>query len=259
MPEYHDQLILKRRPKEIRDWAHWEESLSFVTLIGSEHVIPEHVSMQQVPDSLRTSILKPFALEKIRRVNDRIGLDPDDMDRDRKKFARLKTSDREICNHQTASPPPRRRDFLGLWKEEAHRQAGGRHQGPPFIRWDMPVLKGKKRGPKRDREQEDRLPGVSASRARTLTPSPERGRQSQCSSKRGCHRSGYGGAGGKEAERGQQSGDSASVGEPETASGKPEVPRDRPRGKGNVPTSLSFELVTLSKHLKTFSKHLKTG
>ena len=133
-------------------------------LIGVEHVKPDHEILQVAPGVVRPSILKPFQGDRIRRANERLGRDPDDMDHRRKRFSRFNTRDRDVCNNQTASPPPGRRDLLGLWKEEAHRQAGGRHQGPPFIRWDLPVVRNKVKGLKRGRDSEEKLPEIHKGR-----------------------------------------------------------------------------------------------
>ena len=173
VPEEHEQLLLRSRQEEIKDWSHWEESLSFLTLLGGEHVHPEHEVIQRPPDSDKESILKTFDEGKIRRANERLGRDPDDMDHGRKRFSRLDLRDKEICNNQTASPPPRKRDVLGLWEEEARRQAGGRQQGPPFLRWEVPILRKKQKGAKRDRDLEERLPGSKRETRDRSTNSPE--------------------------------------------------------------------------------------
>ena len=99
-------------------------------------------------------ILKDWDVLKIRRANERLEIDPDDLDLTRQRFAGLRVKDEGKPTTRTMSPPPAPNvDVHGLWKEERNRQAGGRHQGPPRLRWNPPICKEALN--KRYREQED--------------------------------------------------------------------------------------------------------
>ena len=136
-----ERAVMTRKREVITDWLTWEESLSCITLLGPEHQKPMRGESITLPDRPAAGILRQFDPEKLRRANERLGLDPDDLDYARERFAGLKVTEgkkREVG--RTPSPPPQPNfDVHGLWAEERHKQNGGRHRGPPRLRWNPPV------------------------------------------------------------------------------------------------------------------------
>ena len=135
--------MLIRKKEVIMDWLTWEESVSCITLLGPEHQKPVRGESFTLPEMPKTGILRQFDPEKLRRANDRLGLDPDNLDYARERFAGLRVTEGEKKDvGRMPSPPPQPNcDVHGLWAEERHRQNGGRHRGPPRLRWNPPIRK----------------------------------------------------------------------------------------------------------------------
>ena len=92
----------------------------------------------------------------ILRANDRLGMDPDDLDYAKERFEDLNLTGEATGKNRTPSPPPPLNvDVHGLWDEEKHRQAGGRHRGPPRLKWNPPIRR--EALPKRSRDQGSRV------------------------------------------------------------------------------------------------------
>ena len=147
---------LRRHKESVEDTITWEESLSFVTLLGPQHRRPLEATEIKLPTAPDKGVLKAWDETKNRRANERLGMDPDDLDLARKRFAGLYLGDNRKSKTRTLSPPPAPNvDVHGLWTEERNRQAGERHQGPPRLRWNPPVPKEAMN--KRHRDPEDRV------------------------------------------------------------------------------------------------------
>ena len=156
IPDTPGQAVMMRREEIIGDLVTWEESLSFVTLLGPHHLRPHLTDDVKLPEPLSRGALKEFDAEGIRRANERLGVDPDDLDYTRDKFAGLRITDAGTEQNRTPSPPPPLNvDLLALWDEENHRQGGGRHRGPPNLRWNPPIRR--EAIPKRHRDPEARV------------------------------------------------------------------------------------------------------
>ena len=157
--EEDERRVLKRSPEVIEDLLTWEESLSCVTLLGPEHQRPIRPEGVVLPSPPRVGILRHQELDTIRRANERLGLDPDDLDYAKERFAQLRvTEDVKREFGRTPSPPPApNSDVHGLWAEEKHRQSGGRHRGPPRLRWNPPVRREDLK--KRHRDPEGQVEG----------------------------------------------------------------------------------------------------
>ena len=156
LPADRTSRVLRRERECIEDAVTWEESISFVTLLGLEHQKPREASPVRLPEAPKKKILKDWDVLKIRRANERLGIDPDDLDLTRQRFAGLRVKDEGKPTTRIMSPPSAPNvDVHRLWKEERNRQAGGRHQGPPRLRWNPPIRKEALN--KRYREQEDRV------------------------------------------------------------------------------------------------------
>ena len=156
IPEQQQARVLVRQEEAIEDLVMWEESISFITLLGPQHRKPTLMEGFQLPGPPGKSILRDFDLEGIRRANERLGVNPDDMDYARERFPDLRTTGNVQKTNRTSSPPPPLNiDVHGLWEEEKHRQEGGRHRGLPWLRWNQPVRR--EALPKRHRDPEGRI------------------------------------------------------------------------------------------------------
>ena len=140
IPEEQTARVMERHDEVIEDLVTWEEAIGFTTLLGPQHQRPVVTGNLQLPERAGKSILRGFELEAIRRANERLGLDPDDMDYARVRFPDLRTAYEVTSSNRTPSPPPPvNLDIHGLWEEEKHRRGGGRHRGPPRLRWNPPI------------------------------------------------------------------------------------------------------------------------
>ena len=153
IPEEQKVSVLHRQREVFNDLVSWEEAISFVTLLGPEHKRPIQVEECVLPEAPARGILRNSDPDNVRRANDRLGLDPDDLDYARERFAGLKVTE-DVKHQRTRSPPPApNRDRHGLWEEEKHRQDGGRHRGPPRLRWNPPVKRETDHKRRRDPER----------------------------------------------------------------------------------------------------------
>ena len=156
MPPDRTATAMQRGRESFDDLVSWEEAISFVTLLGPEHKRPVEAPELTLPEAPQRGILKDYEADKVRRANDRLGLDPDDADFARERFARLCVTGKGRSATRTMSPQPSPNvDIHGLWKEEKCQQLGERHQGPPKLRWNPPVRK--EAINKRHRDLEDRV------------------------------------------------------------------------------------------------------
>ena len=78
--------VLSRKKEVIEDLVAWEEAISFVTLLGPQHKRPVMTEEWVLPDPPKDSILKNRDQESVRRANERLGLDPDDLDYARERL-----------------------------------------------------------------------------------------------------------------------------------------------------------------------------
>ena len=132
--------VLESKKEVLDDLVAWEEAISFITLLGPEHKGPLRADGGLLPEPPARGILKSTDLEKNRRANERLGLDPDDVDFAAQRFAGLCVTETSRRATRTRSPPlAKNEDIHGLWEEERHRQMGGRHRWPPTLRWNPPV------------------------------------------------------------------------------------------------------------------------
>ena len=155
IPEKQEVKVLERHEEIIDDIVTWEESLSCISLLGPQHQRPPIIEGFTLPEPMRGGILKVFDQNGIRRANERLGVDPDDLDFARERFAELRMTDDHGGNGRTPSPPPPLNvDVHGLWDEERNRREGGRFRGPPRLRWEQPIRR--EALPKRHRELESR-------------------------------------------------------------------------------------------------------
>ena len=156
LPPDKQATKIKRETERFDDLVSWEEAISFVTLLGPEHQRPVEAPELTLPKPPPKGILKPWEVHNVRRANDRLGLDPDDEDLARERFAGLCLNGEGRSASRTASPPPGpNEDVHGLWREERRRQQGERHQGPPTLKWNPPVRR--ETINKRHRDPEDRV------------------------------------------------------------------------------------------------------
>ena len=147
---------LRRYKERMEDLIAWEESVSFVTLLGPEHRKPIEGTVIRLPEPPERRVLKAWDESKNRQANERLGMDPDDTDLARQRFAGLCLGDGRKSQTRTSSLPPTPNvDVHGLWEEERRRQAGERHQGPPRLKWNPPIRKETMN--KRHRDPEDRV------------------------------------------------------------------------------------------------------
>ena len=155
--EEEERLVLQRKKEVIMDIFTWEESISRVMLLGPEHQKPVMEENEELPEPPGSGILRNLAPDMVRRANERLGLDPDDLDFATERFAdlRLNEPSRRQVGRTPSPPPPPKYDVHGLWAEERHRQSGGRHRGPPRLRWQLPKLKEPQK--KRDRDPESQV------------------------------------------------------------------------------------------------------
>ena len=156
IPMERTTTVLPRQKETIEDVWSWEESISFVTLLGPEPRRPIEALAFTLPAAPKKSVLKEWDVSKIRRANDQLGTDPDNLDLARQRFAGLNVTGKTESTTRTSSPPPTPNvDVHGLWKEEKNRHVGERHQGPPRLRWNPHVRK--ETIGKRHRDPEDRV------------------------------------------------------------------------------------------------------
>ena len=105
IPPDRPPTVLQRREERIDDSMMWEECISFITLLGPEHRRPVEAPDANLPEAPRKGVLKEWDQSKNRRANDRLGMDPDDYDLTRQRFAGLNLGDEKQSKMRTLSPP----------------------------------------------------------------------------------------------------------------------------------------------------------
>ena len=89
IPKEQRWKVLERKKEVINDLFAWEEGISFVTLPGPQYKRPVKAGELVLLEVPGNGILLSVDPDSIRRANDRLGLDPDDIDYARECFAEL--------------------------------------------------------------------------------------------------------------------------------------------------------------------------